>query len=483
MLAERAAMEADGRWAAEKISLGDLQPRNEETSVWMKAATADFYRCLFLVKGAEQIEETPENAKKWLDSSQLPLKPISVDAGFIDFKRFVFPGDVSFVAAIIEGTATFESATFSGDARFRGTTFKRTAFFESTTFKGIASFTNATFIGQARFSNSTFAGNSSFGGAAFTDFALFESATFTGNALFDVAAFRSLATFNLTTFTGTVMFDRTTFATGATFYRATFTGDASFNSVTFTGGTTFRNATFFSTTSFEKAMFRFSADFIAIKVAWAFNFTGARFQHVPAFNQANFTEGPDLDDVRMPLPWVLWRGKREQIAKYRALKRMAIKGADYEREQMFAKAELRSRRFTEDHIFSLGLWIGLLYDLVADCGRSIFRPFAVWATAIYGFAWLYQSRAVQAAAKACVASGGEPFTQALFLSGKNALVVFGGIRDARVNQAYTCLYGGTPDQPAIPSAVTFTEAFAQTPVSTALIFLFLLAVRNRFKIK
>ncbi|MFY9641039.1 MAG: hypothetical protein WCD20_10825 [Rhodomicrobium sp.] len=73
--------------------------------------------------------------------------------------------------------------------------------------------------------------------------------------------------------------------------------------------------------------------------------------------------------------------------------------------------------------------------------------------------------------------------QALYLSVKNALVLFGGTRDARVNQAYLCLYGGTPEQPHIPASVTFVETLLQIPVSATLIFLFLLAVKNRFKIK
>ena len=73
--------------------------------------------------------------------------------------------------------------------------------------------------------------------------------------------------------------------------------------------------------------------------------------------------------------------------------------------------------------------------------------------------------------------------QALFLSVKNALVIFGGTRDARVNQAYLCLYNGSAEQPHIPPTVTFVETLAQIPVSATLIFLFLLAVKNRFKIK
>ena len=73
--------------------------------------------------------------------------------------------------------------------------------------------------------------------------------------------------------------------------------------------------------------------------------------------------------------------------------------------------------------------------------------------------------------------------QAIYLSVKNALVLSGGARDARVNQAYLCLYGGDPQHPAIPPCVTFLETLVQIPFSAILIFLVLLAVRKQFKIK
>ncbi len=161
---------------------------------------------------------------------------------------------------------------------------------------------------------------------------------------------------------------------------------------------------------------------------------------------------------------------------------MAIQGADYEREQMAFKGELRSQRWTVDKLWHPSLWLGILYDGVADCGRSMFQPFALWAALIIAFAAFYWSRATAGAEARCAAGDG-PFIQALYLSVKNALVLFAGTRDARVNQAYVCLYNGSTDQPHIPASVTFVETLAQFPVSAILIFLLLLAVKNRFKIK
>ena len=98
------------------------------------------------------------------------------------------------------------------------------------------------------------------------------------------------------------------------------------------------------------------------------------------------------------------------------------------------------------------------------------------------FAAIYWQRAAEAIDVRCADNGGA-VVQALYLSLKNALVLFGGTRDARVNQAYVCLYDGSAELPHIPASVTYVETLAQIPLSAALIFLFLLAVKNRFKIK
>ena len=207
--------------------------------------------------------------------------------------------------------------------------------------------------------------------------------------------------------------------------------------------------------------------------------TGAKFKQVPAFNQADFKQAPDLDDVKFPLPLFWPKGDAELIAQYRAIRRMAIQGADYEREQMAFKGELRSRRWTTDKWWHFGTWFGLLYDVLADCGRSIVRPLLLWQASVVVFAVLYTRLADQGREGF---SCGTPFVKALFLSGRNALVLFSGGRDARIAQAYRCLYGGD-GEPQIPDSVSFLEAFVQVPVSAVLIFLLLLAIKNRFKIK
>jgi hypothetical protein len=73
-LAERKAMEADGRWSAEKHPWGTLEAKNDETRAWMKSAAVDFSRCLFLVSGAEGTKETAGEDKESSKGAAQPVK-------------------------------------------------------------------------------------------------------------------------------------------------------------------------------------------------------------------------------------------------------------------------------------------------------------------------------------------------------------------------------------------------------------------------
>ena len=154
---------------------------------------------------------------------------------------------------------------------------------------------------------------------------------------------------------------------------------------------------------------------------------------------------------------------------------------------MAFKGELRSRRWSIDNFWHPGLWLGLFYDGFADCGRSVIRPLSLWALSVFCFALFYLRSAIESTPEAwrkCLSEGGDPWAKALDASSRNALVVTSG-RDARVDQAYRCLFGPEEEKLPlnIPDSVSFVESFFQVPISAFLIFLVLLAVKNRFKIK
>ena len=521
LLAERKAMEADGRWAADKLLaerkalmeaglwpekqdfLGDLEPKNAETRAWMEKAAADF-SCLRFEAPGDDASVTNEPA----------VKSIQLEEDNADFGDFLFPGYASFEGATFKAHPHFASATFTGDASFEraifigevqfgNTAFKGCAYFGRATFTSNALFVSATFTddtrfartcftGHASFACATFAGDASFYGATFAADACFDSATFTGGIRFNSATFTCFAAFRCTTFIGIASFESTTFTGDASLYSATFngaawfgrtlfTGAAYFESAIFTGPARFTSATFQGSAAFSAAKFLNEASFAGIKVERAFDMTGAAFAQVPAFNQADFKQAPDLDDVEFPLPGYWRRGDPKLITHYRAIRRMAIQGADYEREQMAFKGETRSKRGTEHKPWHPAFWFGIAYDALSDYGRSIARPLLIWLASGLAFAAIYAWNAgvaVSGWGAACADDGASKALKALTLSAANSLPLIGSSRGEVAQEFYAkCL--------ALPHAPAWSPILqmAETLWSTVLIFLFLLALRNQFKIK
>jgi uncharacterized protein YjbI with pentapeptide repeats len=174
------------------------------------------------------------------------LKRDRLDFSNIEFdhpfwvKGFFFPvqTDVEF------GWADFSGAIFSDQADFRGATFFGRAVFLGATFSR-ASFTGATFSGRADFSGATFSGRADF-----------RNTTFSSRAVFLVATFSDQADFSGTRFRGWVGFPVTTFSGRAVFSDVRFSRRAVFSGVTFGKETLFVNAKMKSPTSFEDAAFR-----------------------------------------------------------------------------------------------------------------------------------------------------------------------------------------------------------------------------------
>ena len=186
LLAERKAMEADGRWAEEEDPFRRLEPKNEETRAWIEAAAIDFTCSLFLVRGAERIKETAGEEKENKDSES-PVKSIQLEGDTTNFYGFVFPGNTRFDGVIFSGDTIFEIARFYGDAQFESVTFSGEARF------GSASFGCATFSGSASFERATFSGDADFRSAIFYGDARFDGVSFSGEANVQCATLRHLS--------------------------------------------------------------------------------------------------------------------------------------------------------------------------------------------------------------------------------------------------------------------------------------------------
>ena len=447
MLVARKALEEKGEWI-ERV------PVTDAAHAWVVAALADFTGHSFMEA--------------------------------VHFDHFVFPGIANFSEAAekdeagkdisvptrFESDASFCNATFSGDAIFFDATFSGSAVFDDATFSGDAWFRKATFSEHAQFLDATFSGSAVFDGVTFSGNAIFDGATFSGFTRFDVKTFSKIASFDL--------------------------------------------ARFDDYTTFKSARFENAASFIAIKGESFFSLRDVTFNETPDFEQAHFAEAPRLDASRYAD-----KAEPSMTARWRALKRLAVQGHDHEREQLFFAQELKSLRGESDWLVPRlqnllrpgepvwGNWarylLGLLYQWCSDFGRSMVRPVVWWGvlTSVFALVYLdqhlpykappYPARLNVWAARdytppleCVVGKASAPLTSAIFLAIHKGLV--GGLGGSeKLAQTYACLYGEDQSAPVsrrqiIPDAVAFA-GFVQAVFSAPLIFLFLLAVRNHFRIK
>ena len=422
-------------------------------------------------------EERSVKLQDWLaearvDFSSRRFAP-PVDTSFTGFADFIFPWTVMFVDTQFQGEARFSGAQFRGPAGFLGTQFHGETSFCGAQFHGPAGFLEAQFHCQACFSDVRFRQWDQF---LQTQINWQKYPRFRG-AVFNGAAFQNRAIFEYVEFKETASFEGTQFFSLADFSRAEFYNDV-----------LFANANFEAFASFENAIFRAKkelcdVDFSGIRASRAFKLLGAKFYEVPDFSQADFNQPPDLDND-FPLPG-FWGGKADLISRYRHIRRLA-KDHDYETEQKAFHGELRSRRGNIDHRFGLSFW----YDLVAACGRSIWQPFFCWFATLVFFAEIYLWNAGIGIANwrlMCWANRSTVGLKALSLSIANAVPVIGSSRPEEIRSIYACLYGvsgGTQggQQFNIPPWSPMIQV-GQNVVSAILIFLFLLAIRNQFKIK
>ena len=536
--------EAWNNWAEEILGRRRML---EAVGEWQEKATADFTEHCFEERVDFKGFRFPGNAqfnnatfKGHAQFNNATFKD------FAWFESATFTGSASFESAKFKGHASFDNATFTGFTRFGNATFKDSAWFNSATFKDFAWFESATFKDSASFESAIFTGFALFGDATFTDSAWFDNATFKDSARFNSAIFTGSASFESAIFTGFALFGNATFTDSAWFDNATFKDSARFNSAIFTGSASFESARFRGYSLFTKAKFMAGASFAAARSEGAFTLADAKFKMVPDFGQAHFDEAPRLDNLHIKpersgvlaffkhavkrLIWTLlrwrllaklphadfkawltriqaaWRPAPDEEglpARWRSLKRLAVQGHDHERELEFFSNEIIARRGVDDKLHHAQLWTGFVYQALSDFGRSIIRPllWLVLSTVCFAFSYLGEHMAVVAmdgddAPPPCKAGSDNPLSEAFLLSLDKTLPLPEIVNDGDLDRIYACLYGyhdidatkpqtkstSPPPRVRIPSAVSWKGA-AQVSISTVLIFLLLLALRNHFRIR
>lgn len=282
-------------------------------------------------------------------------------------------------------------------------------------------------------------------------------------------------------------FTETHFGGSAIFSDSVFGGAVIFEATQFGGPADFSNSKFGADAVFDRTVARDSLTFRGLQVEkrQATTFIDSVFHQAPEFFEADLKEPPRFDGAIAigPPPWRKAKDRFE-TERFRKLKEYALERHDHAQELQFFAQEMRSMRYYKDFPFKGGItryWIGILYELLSDFGRSIFRPILAATIITLAFAWIY---ACQSSMYSGIRSLSEASCRADRSLGVEALIVaaghaipFGVGRSDQVSEGYKCLF----PQP-VPAQITFIS-LGQTILTAVLIFLAILGIRNQFRIR
>lgn len=527
MLQERKKLEETGEWEVIKN-----EPVNQKTKDWYKKSEINFSK-LF-----------NEHKFKY----------------YINLSNCIFPGVVWFEHANINETCEFKQAIFYEIVYFNDTKFTKSTTFHNSIFKNIAFFNNSKFEEQisfsesifkknAYFSNCEFYKNANFRQIEFFGYTQFSTSSFFQSTIFYGSKFYSEAIFNNCKFKDATRFDNlechkylnffeTKFDHAIGFSNSKFHGDVNFqfietknliefknslfeknnhfNNSIFYDYVDFSNSLFKSMTNLANCKFYKTLDNSYIQSENAYTLENAFFKNnLPNFIQANFTEAPRLDNIKIEdnvSPGSFKNSITTFIhpdikARYQALKRLAVQAHDHENEQKFWAGELRSDRSLRNEdgswnrrpLISAFWWGNIAYEFFSDFGRSIVRPLISLfillciMTNIHVLAHYTlnkeptpTSRTKTHITKQSNLKDCNIRSSAFRVAAKNGAIglLQNPAKRSTFVRDYTCLYGTYNDNvtPEIPNSIFWIELL-HTLFSAILIFLILLGIRNNFKLK
>ena len=453
-----------------------------------------------------------------------------------DFSHYRFPCSVSFAGARFnDGNVSFAGARFSsGKVSFANVAFRNGKVqFDGAEFgDGDVSFDGARFgSGHVRFAGTWFGkGNVSFKNVHFDDGDVsFERVRFgDGHVLMSEASFgHSDISFVAAEFgRGNVLFNNVEFGDGnALFDNVRFgSGDVDFTETRFgEGNLSFANAIFSDGfLSFSKAVlvgrnfwflpdslhnvdfsaadldtnknlyvqgtFERDVSFIRLRVGGTASFANSVFSKVPDFRDAKFDRPPSVANMFVPRPKLVRRGwRRFKVAaqlgdagKYRKLKAMALAANDHEKDGEFFAYEMLAKRGVEPTGF-FPLLFNTLYHQLGNFGQSYIRPMA-WMVASFIFFVAVYGAIIGPA-------GGWPhnFLFAIEYSFRNSVPLFGALfRTLPTPKNYIGWFDamfGKLDATNVNMELIGWFGMAQAFFGGVLLFLLLLALRNKFRLK
>ncbi len=327
-------------------------------------------------------------------------------------------------------------------------------------------FTNFIFLGRVSFSHTKFSQNANF-----------NNAVFFGDAQFDNIEFSQNANFNSAVFLGDVQFDNIVFSQNANFNKTIFSEIADFYNTKFYGDTDFSKANFTNIAGFRATTFYEFADFSNAKFEGHTTFADAKFKKfTPHFHNAKlsadiiweryFKFWPQLKEYKH----VLKKTEINEILRMNqnAYENLAYQMKDSEKyhdEHFFFRQEMRCRQKLEHVLIKPFYW---LYEGLSNYGYGVGFACLWWFVHILiGAGILFGLRAYY-----CDTNTINDFGCSLGISLSNSHAFF--FKGDRLKNCY--------------DTFEYLPAFnviwgVQTITGTLLLFLLLLTLRIRFRLK
>lgn len=387
--------------------------------------------------------------------------------GRADFRGVVFPERFDFTKFGKPFHVNFSHASLGTGAKFKGVRFSE-AFFNNAKFGMMANFTEATFDDWPVFTEADFGFNAIFSDAKFRTPAHFTRATFGEAAIFSDTTFESSAFFSDTTFGGRTKFDNAEFHWIADFqaYDPAFSfSDIDFSGSKFLGPSTFTNRTFGN----------------------GVNFNGAEFRDIVEFHGCAFHPGMSFYQTKFLKTKGRFDGETEELERsYRTLKLEMEKLRARNEEADFFALEMECRR-QRGSVPPFERFAATLYKHLSDYGRSIVRPL-VWLLPLTVFSFLiYRDLGAIHAAEFRDESEILEFTlEQMFSPFKVWFSPSEGEGDLKAEKdgaekSKSVKYKAVPDLLSNYPPLVKILASLQSLAAIALLTLFLLALRRRFK--
>lgn len=342
------------------------------------------------------------------------------------FANFRFRGHVEFINCIFPPGTVFEGATFSRRAIFQQCQFVGEAVFNSVGFEGTADFRDSHFQQSASFRNINHQRPIVFTGARFDAVFAFSNRANVGAVLecasptifhgpisvigdfdrvdFSGARFEQVAEFKIHVGRYGAKFQNARFADNVSFGLSVFEGALLMEDVECLGTTSLSDSTIKGPLDCHRAKFRGKVTFSGEPGSTlpACNFTsaefhdrswfdGRRFLGDTSFDRAKFHRAPGFHNCELFAAtyfegseyWDLTSGNAEMC--YRSLRHCCKKIEHPAWELRFFELEMRARRLSEPEPAARTLY--LLYEVTANYGRSIWRPF-IWFWVIQLLFWV-----------------------------------------------------------------------------------------------